>query len=363
MTLAIMVDRRVSKGKVLPRFKPRVGIAMIRVAINGFGRIGRVALRIIEERNKSQKNISVVAINDLAPAETLGFLLKYDSVHGRFKGEVAVDGQNLIVNGQKIALTSVPDPAELPWGKLDVDVVLESTGFFLSRDAAQKHLKSGAKKVLLSAPAKDSPDATICYGVNNHVYQKDMKIISTASCTTNCIAPIARVIHDNLNIKKASVTTIHSYTNDQRILDLPHADLRRARAGALSMIPTSTGAAQAVALVVPELAGKFQGLSVRVPTPNVSLIDMVCQVEKNTSVDEVNFMLKKASENQFAGVLGYTDEPIVSVDMLGTNCSSVVDSLCTQVIDRDLVKIMSWYDNEWGFTNRAVDLLELMGKN
>jgi glyceraldehyde 3-phosphate dehydrogenase len=244
---------------------------------------------------------------------------------------------------------------------LGIDVVLESTGLFLTREKALKHVEAGAKKVLLSAPA-ENPDATICYGVNTHDYQSEMKIISTASCTTNCIAPIARIVHDELKILKASVTTIHSYTNDQRILDLPHSDKRRARAAALSMIPTSTGAAKAVALVMPELEGKFQGIAVRVPTPNVSLIDMVCQVEKKTSVNVVNQMLMQAAlRPEWKDILGYTDEPIVSVDMLGTDCSSIVDSLCTQVVDNDLVKIMSWYDNEWGFTNRAVDLIELLG--
>jgi glyceraldehyde 3-phosphate dehydrogenase len=333
---------------------------MTRVAINGFGRIGRVLLRIIEERNKLKKsNISVVAINDLAPIETLAYLLKYDSVHGRFNGTVDVDGQNLIVNGKAIAISARPDPAELSWDKLGIDTVFESTGFFIARDKASKHLKAGAKKVLISAPAKD-PDATICFGVNNHDYRSGMQIVSTASCTTNCIAPVARVLHDNFGIKKALVTTIHSYTNDQRILDLPHSDHRRARAAALSMIPTSTGAAQAVALVMPELSGKFMGQSVRVPTPNVSLIDMVCQLEKSTSSEEINLKLKNAALGQFSGVLGYTDEPLVSVDMLGTNCSSIVDSLCTQVVDKDLVKVMAWYDNEWGFTNRAADLLDLM---
>lgn len=337
---------------------------MIKVAINGFGRIGRVALRIIEERNRLKKtNISVVGINDLASLDTLAYLLKYDSVHGRFNGDVDIDGQNLVINGKKIAISAIPDPSELSWGALGVDVVLESTGFFLSRDSASKHLKAGAKKVLVSAPAKDALDATICYGVNHSDYRNEMKVISTASCTTNCIAPVARVIHDNFGIKKASVTTIHSYTNDQRVLDLPHQDLRRARAASLSMIPTTTGAAQAVALVMPELKGKFQGISIRVPTPNVSMIDMVCQVEKNTSIEEVNLALKKAAAGAFSGILGYTDEPVVSVDMLGTNCSSIVDSLCTQVVDKDLVKIMAWYDNEWGFTNRAIDLLELMGKS
>jgi len=256
---------------------------------------------------------------------------------------------------------AIQDPANLPWAKLGIDVVLESTGLFLNRDKARKHIEAGAKKVLLSAPA-EGPDATICYGVNNNDYRPDMKIISTASCTTNCIAPIARVLHDELTILKASVTTIHSYTNDQRILDLPHSDKRRARAAALSMIPTGTGAAKAVSLVMPELEGKFQGLAVRVPTPNVSLIDMVCQVEKKTSAKAINELLKNAAEQpKWKGILGYTDEALVSVDMLGTDCSSIVDSLCTQVVDNDLVKIMSWDDNEWGFTNRAIDLMELLG--
>lgn len=335
-----------------------------RVAINGFGRIGRIALRIIEERKRLGKTkIDLVAVNDLSSADMLAYLLKYDSVHGRFDGDVKADNQDLLVNGRKIAGLAVSDPVRLPWGDLGVDVVLESTGLFLSRDKASKHLHAGAKKVLLSAPMKDSPDATICYGVNHADYRSDMKIISTASCTTNCIAPVARVLHDHLNIRKASVTTIHSYTNDQRILDLAHEDKRRARAAALSMIPTSTGAAKAVSLVMPELEGRFQGIAIRVPTPNVSLIDMVCQVEKKTTTAEVNQLLKEAADGKLMGILGYCDEPIVSIDMVGTNCSSIVDSLCTQVVDHDLVKVMSWYDNEWGFTNRAVDLLELLGSN
>ncbi len=334
----------------------------IRVAINGFGRIGRIALRVIEERKKlGTSKIDVVAVNDLAPIDTLSYLLKYDSVHGRFKGEVGHDNNHLVVNGRSIACHKIANPVELPWASLGVDVVLECTGMFLSRSAAEKHLAAGAKRVLLSAPAKDAPDATICYGVNHQDFRSDMKIISTASCTTNCIAPVARVIHDHFRISKSLVTTIHSYTNDQRILDLVHDDKRRARAAALSMIPTSTGAAKAVSLVMPELEGCFQGLAIRVPTPNVSLIDMVCQVEKGTSVDEVNAKLKAAANGPLKGILGYSDEPIVSIDMVGTDCSSIVDSLCTQVVDKDLVKIMSWYDNEWGFTNRAIDCLELLG--
>lgn len=333
-----------------------------RVAINGFGRIGRVALRIIEERKKlGLTKAEVVAINDLAPIDTLSYLFKYDSVHGRFAGEVLVDNQDLIVNGKKIHCSSIAEPTQLPWAKLGVDVVLESTGLFLNREKASKHLHAGAKKVLLSAPANDKPDATICYGVNTKDYKSSMQIVSTASCTTNCIAPIARVLHDQLGIEKASVTTIHSYTNDQRILDLPHSDKRRARAAALSMIPTSTGAAKAVALVMPELEGRFQGLAIRVPTPNVSLIDMVCQVSKKTTVQDVNGFLKQAALGQFKGIMDYCEEPLVSIDMNGTNCSSIVDSLCTQVVAHDLVKVMAWYDNEWGFTNRAVDLLDLLG--
>lgn len=335
----------------------------IRVAINGFGRIGRIALRILEERkNRGNSDVQVVAVNDLTKADTLAYLLKYDSVHGRFAGTVTADNDDLIVNGHKIRGLAVADPNNLPWEELAVDVVLESTGLFLSREKATKHLQAGAKKVLLSAPA-DGADATICYGVNTADYKPEMKIVSTASCTTNCIAPIARILHDQFGIMKSTVTTIHSYTNDQRILDLAHSDKRRSRAAALSMIPTSTGAAKAVSLVMPELSGKFQGISIRVPTPDVSLIDMVCQVNKKTSVDEINHVLKEAALTKFKGILGYSDEPIVSIDMVGTDCSSIVDSLCTQIVDNDLVKVMAWYDNEWGFTNRAVDLIELLGES
>lgn len=333
-----------------------------RVAINGFGRIGRVVLRILEERRKQGlTHAQVVAINDLGAVDDQAYFLKYDSVHGRFKGEVSYDNNQLLVNGQKIAITAMRDPADLPWRHHGIDVVLEATGHFLTRDKAIRHVQAGARKVLLSAPAKDVPDATICFGINNADYKSSMQIISTASCTTNCIAPVARVLHDNFGIKKASVTTIHSYTNDQHILDLHHEDKRRGRAAALSMIPTTTGAAKAVALVLPELAGRFQGLAIRVPTPNVSLIDMVCLVDKTTSVKEVNSALQKASTGPLKGIMDYCNEPVVSVDLLGTNCSSIVDSECTQVIDGDLIKVMSWYDNEWGFGNRAADLLELLG--
>jgi glyceraldehyde 3-phosphate dehydrogenase len=335
-----------------------------RVAINGFGRIGRVVLRILEQRRKQGlSQARIVGINDLGSTDDLAYLLKYDSVHGRFDGEVAFENQHLLINNQKINCYAARDPQELPWKELDVDVVLEATGHFLTREKAHKHIIAGAKRVLLSAPAKDAPDATICYGVNTQDFKPAMKIISTASCTTNCIAPVAKILHENLIINKASVTTIHSYTNDQRILDLHHDDKRRGRAAALSMIPTTTGAAQAVALVLPELKGRFQGLAIRVPTPNVSLIDMVCQVEKKTSVEAINNMLKEASLGRFKNIMGYCDEPVVSIDINGTNCSSIVDSSCTQVIDGDLIKVMAWYDNEWGFANRAVDLLELLGTN
>ncbi len=334
----------------------------IRVGINGFGRIGRVALRIIEERRKNDPSLEVVAINDLSPVDDLAHLLKYDSVHRRFPGSVKGENDVLTVNEKPIKIFHCKEPSQIPWRDAQVDVVLEATGRFLNPELARGHLTAGAKKVLLSAPAEGgAPDATICFGVNNHHYQKDMTVVSTASCTTNCIAPIAKVLNDNLGIKKSLVTTIHSYTNDQRLLDLAHKDKRRARAAALSMIPTTTGAAKAVALVLPELEGKFQGLAIRVPTPNVSLIDMVCEVGRETTPVEINSMLEKAALGPFKGVLDYTTDPIVSVDVLGTSCSSIVDSLCTQVVDRTLVKILAWYDNEWGFTNRAVDLLKLLG--
>lgn len=332
-----------------------------RVAINGFGRIGRVALRILEERKKLGKTkAEVVAINDLGSCDDQAYLLKYDSVHGRFNGEISHDGNDLFVNGQKISCTAIKDPADLPWRSMGIDVVIEATGHFLSRDKASRHLQAGAAKVLLTAPASE-PDATICFGINNSAYRNSMQIVSTASCTTNCIAPVARVLHDKFRIKKSLVTTIHSYTNDQRILDLHHEDKRRGRAAALSMIPTTTGAAKAVSLVMPELSGRFQGLAIRVPTPNVSLIDMVCQLETATSVEEVNSALKQATLGSLKGIMDYSEEPIVSVDLMGTNCSSIVDSLCTQLVGDDMVKVMAWYDNEWGFGNRAIDCLELLG--
>lgn len=332
---------------------------MKRIAINGFGRIGRAALRIIQQRS----DLQVVAINDLADIDTLAYLLKYDSVHGRYPGKVQVEKDALIIDGNPVKICSEKDPALLPWKALEVDVVLEATGHFLSRDKAAKHLEAGAKKVLISAPTSgESPDATICFGVNSEAFKPEMQVVSTASCTTNCIAPVAKILNDNFGIKKASVTTVHSYTNDQHVLDLAHKDKRRARAAALSMIPTTTGAAKAVALVLPELEGKFDGMAIRVPTPNVSCIDLVAVLAKDTTVQELNTKFLEASKGIYKGILGYTEDPVVSIDMNGTNESSIVDAGCTKVMGGNLVKILAWYDNEWGFGNRAVDLLSLMAK-
>lgn len=333
-----------------------------RIAINGFGRIGRVAFRILHERQKQGKSdVEVVAINDLTDPATLAHLLKYDSVHRTFAGDVRVDGNTLIVDGKPIQVYAEKDPTNLPWAKHEVDVVLESTGHFLGKDTAGRHLTAGAKKVLISAPSKgEPPDATICYGINHDAFRPEMTVVSTASCTTNCLVPVAKVLHESFGIDRAMVTTVHSYTNDQRILDLPHSDLRRARAAAVSMIPTSTGAAKAVALVLPELKGKFDGMAIRVPTPNVSVIDLVCHVQKDTTAEEVNQALQAASEGPLQGVMGFTMTPLVSSDFIGTCESSVVDGPCTMVLDKRMVKVLSWYDNEWGFTNRAVDLLELL---
>lgn len=333
-----------------------------KIAINGFGRIGRVILRIIESRRRLNKSlIEVLAINDLAKSDDMAHLFKYDSVHGRFFGEVNHSEKEIFINQEKIKIFNERDPEILPWRDLDIDLVVESTGVFLDRAGLNKHLKAGAKKVLVTAPAKEGgADATICYGVNHEIYNDKMNIISTASCTTNCTAPIAKIMDETIGIKKASVTTVHSYTNDQVLLDLAHKDRRRSRAAALSMIPTTTGAAQAIALVLPKLKGKFEGIAIRVPTPNVSLIDMALVANKNTNKEEINSILKEASISKFAGIMDYCEEPLVSIDMNGTTCSSIIDSLSTMVVDGDLVKILSWYDNEWGFANRAVDLIEMI---
>ena len=328
----------------------------VKVGINGFGRIGRQSFKAMLDNYPDV--IEVVAINDLMTPEVNAHLLKYDSSYGRFPGTVEVDGSNLVVDGKKVQVLAERNPENLPWGELGVEIVLESTGIFRTGPEASKHIKAGAKKVVISAPAKQE-DITIVLGVNEDKYDpaKD-NIISNASCTTNCLAPVAKVIHDHLNIVKGLMTTIHSYTNDQRILDLPHSDLRRARAAALNMIPTTTGAAKALALVIPELKGKFDGLSVRVPTPTVSLVDFVAEVEKPTSIDEVNMMLKAASEvGPMVGILGYSDEPLVSTDYRGDARSSIVDADSTMVVEGNLVKVLSWYDNEWGYSSRVADLI------
>jgi len=328
----------------------------LRVAINGFGRIGRMVLRAACK----DKNIDVVAINDLTDAATLAHLFKYDSVHGIFPGKVEHTSNSLVVNGKSINIFAVRNPAELPWKKEKIDVVLESTGLFTARDKAALHIEAGAKKVVISAPATGE-DITIVMGVNDHLYDPQKhNIISNASCTTNCLAPVAKVLNETFGIDKGLVTTVHSYTNDQCILDLPHKDLRRARAAAMSMIPTSTGAAKAVSLVLPELKGKLDGMAIRVPTPNVSVVDLVVTLKKNTDAVKVNAALKKASRGALKGILGFSEEPLVSIDYNGNTLSSIVDACCTKVIGDNMVKVLSWYDNESGFSNRVVGLLNLI---
>jgi len=308
-----------------------------------------------------EKGIEIVAINDLTDAKTLAHLLKYDSVHGIFPGEVAVKGDELVVNGKAIKIFAVKNPAELPWQQEKIDVVLEATGLFTAREKAELHLKAGAKKVVISAPATGE-DITIVMGVNHSLYDpKKHHIISNASCTTNCLAPVAKVLHEAFGIEKGLVTTVHSYTNDQQILDLPHKDLRRARAAALSMIPTTTGAAKAVSLVLPELKGKLDGMAIRVPTPNVSVVDLVATLTKKTDAEQVNAALKAASQGALKGILGFSEEPLVSCDYNGNPLSSIVDGLCTKVLDGSMVKVISWYDNECGFSNRVIDLIKLIG--
>jgi glyceraldehyde 3-phosphate dehydrogenase len=328
----------------------------LRVAVNGFGRIGRSVLRAAMQ----QKDIEFVAINDLTDAKTLAHLLKYDSVHGIFPGEVSAEGDQIIVNGKAIKVLAIKNPAELPWKELKVDIVLEATGLFTSKEKASLHLTAGAKKVIISAPATD-PDLTLVLGVNDRDYDKSKHhIISNASCTTNCLAPVAMVLHQNFGIEKGLVTTVHSYTNDQNILDLPHKDLRRARAAALSMIPTTTGAAKAVSLVLPELKGKLDGMAIRVPTANVSVVDLVVTLSKQTDTEQVNAALKAASEGPLKGIMGYCTEPLVSIDFNGNPLSSIVDAQCTKVIAGNMVKVISWYDNETGFSNRVVDLIKIL---
>ncbi|TWJ13778.1 type I glyceraldehyde-3-phosphate dehydrogenase [Geobacter argillaceus] len=328
----------------------------IRVAINGFGRIGRMVFRAALK----EKDIEIVAINDLTDSATLAHLLKYDSVHGAFNAKVEAKGDELVVNGKAITIYKERDPAALPWKKEKVDLVLEATGLFTARDKAELHLKAGARKVIISAPATGE-DITIVMGVNSSLYDpKKHNIISNASCTTNCLAPVAKVLHETFGIEKGLVTTVHSYTNDQNILDLPHRDLRRARAAALSMIPTTTGAAKAVSLVLPELKGKMDGMAIRVPTPNVSVVDLVAVLKKKTDAEKVNAALKKASKGALKGILGFEEAPLVSIDFNGNLLSSIVDAACTKVLDGNMVKVLSWYDNECGFSQRVVDLVKLI---
>ncbi|MEE4252814.1 MAG: type I glyceraldehyde-3-phosphate dehydrogenase [Desulfuromusa sp.] len=325
----------------------------VKVAINGFGRIGRNVLRIASQSN----SFDVIAINDLTDAPTLAHLFKYDSVHGTFAGKVETDGENLIVNNKSIKILSQRDPAQLPWQELGIDIVIESTGLFSARDLAAQHLTAGAKKVVISAPGKDA-DITICMGINEAEYNPSAHhIISNASCTTNCLAPVAKVLLENFGIVRGMMTTVHAYTNDQKILDLPHKDLRRARAAGLSMIPTTTGAAKATALVLPQLKGKLEGMAIRVPTPNVSLVDLIVETEKSTSIDEVNAAMRKASENELKGILDYCELPLVSRDFNGSPASSTFDSLLTNVSGGNMVKILTWYDNEWGYSHRVFDLV------
>ncbi len=332
----------------------------IKLGINGFGRIGRCVFRAINADKDC--GIEVVAINDLMDPFTLAHLLKHDSVHGRFDGTVEAVEDGIIVNGKKIIVTAERDLNNLKWGDFGVDVVLESTGIFREKKYLEVHLARGAKKVVLSAPAKGEGVHTVVLGVNEHTLTPDINIVSNASCTTNCLAPVVKVIDENFKVKKGWLTTVHSYTNDQRILDLPHKDLRRARAAAMSMIPTTTGAAKAVGLVLPHLKGKLDGLAVRVPTPNVSLVDVVFDVEKPTTTEEVNKVLKEAAEGKLKGILAYSEEELVSVDYNGTQASSTVDSSFTKVIDGTLIKVLSWYDNEMGYSTRVKDLIVYLMK-
>lgn len=331
----------------------------IRVAINGFGRIGRNSFKAAIE---NYRDIEIIAINDLYDTETLAHLLKYDSVFGKFPGDVKGKEGALEVNGKEIRVTAEKDPVNLPWGELGVDVVIESTGVFRSREKAAKHIEAGAKKVIITAPAKGE-DITIVLGVNEEKYDPEKHhIISNASCTTNCLAPVVKILNDKFGVEKGLMTTVHSYTNDQRILDLPHSDLRRARAAALSIIPTTTGAAKAVTLVLPELKGKLNGFALRVPTPTVSITDFVAVVKKNVTEEEINNAFKEAAEGDLKGILGYSDEPLVSMDYKGNSLSSIVDGLSTMVIDGNLVKVVSWYDNEWGYSCRVIDLVHYIVK-
>ncbi len=331
----------------------------VKAAINGFGRIGRLLYRAALEM---KANVDFVAINDITDAKTLAHLLKYDSVHGRFNGTVEVKRNNLVVNGKELKVLAQRDPTQLPWKDMGVYLAVESTGLFTDREGASKHLTAGAKKVLISAPAKD-PDATIVLGVNDKTYDHAKHhLISNASCTTNCVAPVTKVLHENFGVDKALMMTAHAYTNDQRVTDLVHKDLRRARAAALNIIPTTTGAAYAVGLVMPELKGKIDGIALRVPVPDVSIVDLSATLKKEATKESINAAFKKAADGPLKGILEYTEDPIVSTDVLHSTYSAVFDSQCTMVVDKNFVKVLAWYDNEWGFSCRMVEQIEMIGK-
>ena len=324
------------------------------IAINGFGRIGRSILRIIVQNNS---DINVVAINDLGNYENLAYLLKHDSVMGILDNDVRVEGDKLLVDGRSIQLTSIKDPSELPWKELNVDVVVESTGIFRDSESLNKHLSAGAKKVLLTVPPKDDIDATIVLGVNDEDLKPDDKIVSNASCTTNCLAPIAKVLDDNFGIKSGLMTTVHAYTNDQALAETTHSDFRRGRSATQNIIPTSTGAAKAVGMVLPKLNGKLDGMAMRVPVPDGSVVDLVVELEKNVTIDEINKAVKNAADNELNGILEYSDIPLVSTDILNNPHSSIYDASSTQLLEGNHVKVVCWYDNEWGYSNRVVDLI------
>jgi glyceraldehyde 3-phosphate dehydrogenase len=330
----------------------------IQVGINGFGRIGRLVFRVASQR----KDIEIVHINDITNAMTLAHLLKYDSTHGVFKGEVKAEGDSIIVNGKKIQISAEKEPANIPWAKTGADIVVESTGVFRKKDQIAKHLDGGAKKVVLTVPSKDDIDATIVIGVNDGDLKPEHKLVSNASCTTNCLAPVVKVLNDTFGVTRGYMTTIHAYTNDQRILDLPHQDLRRARSAAMSIIPTTTGAAKAVGKVIPELKGKLDGFSMRVPVWDGSVVDLVAELKKEVTIAEINSAVKAAAQGKMKGILQYTEDPIVSVDVIGNEHSSIFDSLSTMVLEGkgNFVKVVSWYDNEWGYSCRVVDLVEKM---
>ncbi len=330
----------------------------IRVAINGFGRIGRLVFKA----GQKDPEIEIVAINDLTDAKTLAHLLKYDSVHGRYPAPVKFEGEYLFAGDDKVKVLAERDPSQLPWRELGVDVVVESTGVFRKRSQIENHLKGGAKKVVLTVPAKDEIDNTIVLGVNDNTLKPEDKIVSNASCTTNCLAPVAKILHEKFGIKRGLMTTIHAYTNDQHILDLPHSDLRRARAAAVSMIPTTTGAARAVGIVIPELKGKLDGMAIRVPTSDGSLVDLVAELNTTVTVEQINTAIKEAAEEALKGILEYCEDPIVSVDVIGNPHASIFDSLSTTVLDGNFIKVLSWYDNEWGYSCKTLELLKKMAK-